>query len=114
MNAYLESGIGAVMELCKLKEHLRDADWVITGEGSFDSQSLRGKVVCGVSKLAAQCGCRTAVIAGQVRIEPDEYKKHGIETAIACKQPHMDLDYAIANSATLLFDAAKKFANENL
>ena len=42
-------GIGLVRELTGLDAALDAADLVITGEGSFDEQSLRGKVVAGVA-----------------------------------------------------------------
>ena len=45
---------------------LAGADLVITGEGSFDSQSLRGKVAGGVAKAATAHGVPCLVLAGQV------------------------------------------------
>ncbi len=44
-----ESGIGLVTGMTGLDGALDAADLVITGEGSFDHQSLRGKVVAGVA-----------------------------------------------------------------
>ena len=40
------------------------ADVVFTGEGKMDSQSLRGKVVIGVSRRAQKAGVPVVVIAG--------------------------------------------------
>src|SRR5690606_40712558 len=47
-----ESGIGLVRRLVGLDALLDTADLVVTGEGSFDGQSLRGKVVAGVATAA--------------------------------------------------------------
>ena len=98
----------------RLSEAVADADWVITGEGKFDHQSLMGKVVSGVVKAAKNAGVKVAVLAGQVRLPPTEYRKAGIEDAIGCMDDQMTLQYAIENAEKLLADAAKKFATTHL
>jgi glycerate kinase len=114
MNGRLISGVHAVMSQIRLPEAVTGADWVITGEGSFDGQSLRGKVVSGVVRVARAAGARVAVCAGQVRLEPETYRQAGIETAAACMEAGMELDYALAHSAELLDCAARRFAREYL
>ncbi len=114
MNATLVSGIETVMTRSNLRAELRSADWVITGEGSFDRQSLYGKVVSGIANLALQSHTRIAVIAGEVSVPEKEYQKLGIETAISCRTKDMSLDYALANSRELLQLASQRFAKEYL
>jgi glycerate kinase len=114
LGARLVPGIDAVMSQVRLAEAVTDADWVITGEGSFDEQSLRGKVVSGVLRVARAAGAKVAVCAGQVHLEPQTYRKAGIETAVACMQARMELDYALAHSAELLNSAARRLAREYL
>ena len=114
MNARLVSGIDMIMHRSKLLSELKSADWVITGEGSFDRQSLYGKVVSGISKIASQTGTRIAVLAGQVNVSPSQYNKLGIVTAIACKTPDMSLDYSLKNSRDLLCRAAEQFVKVHL
>jgi len=122
-NAAVVSGIETVMAFSNLRAELESADWVITGEGSFDQQSLYGKVVSGILKLvsaravagmASQSHTRLAVLAGQVNIPQQEYKKIGIATAISCREDNMSLDYAIKNSRALLYSAAQRFAKQYL
>ena len=60
------SGIGVVTEAIGLAAELDRADLVITGEGSFDHQSLRGKVVAGVANQARDRGLPCVVVAGRV------------------------------------------------
>jgi len=112
MDAKIVSGIETVMSRSKLAEELKDADWVITGEGSFDSQSLYGKVVSGVLKLARQSNTRVAVLAGQVRIDADECRRAGIEAAIASKPDDMPLNEALEKSRDLLASAAERLVRE--
>ena len=59
-------GIEAVLDLVDFDGKLKDCDLVITGEGRFDGQSIRGKVVSGVSRRAKRQGVPVAVIAGSV------------------------------------------------
>jgi glycerate kinase len=114
MDAGIVSGIETVMARSNLRAELESADWVITGEGSFDRQSLYGKVVSGVLKLAKQSDTRVAVLAGQVNIPCDECQKIGIEVVIASKPDDLSLDDALRNSCELLCAAAKRLAREHL
>ena len=114
MNAALVSGIETVMARSNLQAELGSADWVITGEGSFDCQSLRGKVVSGIAKMASESHTNLAVLAGQVTVPQQEYQKLGIITAIGCRTDDMSLDYALKNCRPLLSRAAQQFAKEHL
>lgn len=114
MNAELVSGINTIMTRSNLGADLESADWIITGEGCFDRQSLSGKVVSGIVELAAQLHVPVAILAGQVKVQPKEYQKFGIVTAISCKPDNMPLDKAFLESRSLLGLAAKHFAGRYL
>ena len=114
MNADVVSGIETIMAHSNLLTELESADWVITGEGSFDKQSLYGKVVSGILKSASQSHTRVAVLAGQVDIPQQEYEKIGIAAAISCRDENMSLEYALENSRELLYLAAQRFAKQHL
>lgn len=114
MNAVVVSGIETVMARSNLRAELESADWVITGEGSFDRQSLYGKVVSGILRMASQSHTRLVVLAGQVNVPQQEYQKIGIATAISCRDDNMSLDYALKNNRELLYTAAQRFAKQYL
>ena len=57
--ARLRPGVEVVMDAVGFEERIVGADLVITGEGSLDEQSLRGKVPAGVLR-AAQAARRPA------------------------------------------------------
>jgi glycerate kinase len=61
-----ESGIALVTRLTGLDEAFDRVDLVVTGEGSFDHQSLRGKLVAGVAGAARDRGLPCLVLAGRV------------------------------------------------
>ena len=110
----LVSGIETVIAAAGLRDALKGADWVITGEGCFDAQSLHGKVVSGVVRAAQGSGARIAVIAGSVRLSPTEYREHGVEIALALRPPGMSLEKALAEAPALLAEQLRDFAGANL
>lgn len=114
MNAKLVSGVETIIKEIQLEKEMADADWIITGEGCFDFQSLKGKVVSGITNIAKTTKTKIAVIAGSVMLKKDEYQKQGIETAISCRKDGMTLEYAITNSRKLLAAAAIEFAKKNI
>jgi len=85
----LVSGVDEVAGLVRLDEALHGAEWVVTGEGRLDSQSLEGKVVSGVVSRARRLGCRVAVLAGSVVLDRKTLATHGIRAArsVAAEEP---------------------------
>ena len=69
--ARLRPGVDVVMEASGFEERLRGADLVITGEGSLDAQSLRGKVPAGVLRTARAAGVPVAILCGVASVEPE-------------------------------------------
>ena len=110
MNGKLVPGIDTVMDAVGLAGALNRADWVLTGEGKFDSQSVQGKVVDGVQRLAKDAGAKTGVIAGCVKLSEPEWRIAGIDWVATLQPSGMDLEESIARSRELLFEAAAGFA----
>ncbi len=54
LNATLNSGIDLMMEIAQFNKHISNADWIITGEGRLDKQTLSGKVISGIIKSITQ------------------------------------------------------------
>ena len=58
LGAKVASGIDTVLDVYKFAKAARECDLVVTGEGSFDSQSLMGKAVGGVlERLESDTPC---------------------------------------------------------
>ncbi|MCV7099040.1 glycerate kinase [Mycobacterium palustre] len=64
LGARMRPGIELILELIELDRNLMGAKLVLTGEGSLDAQSLRGKAPTGVSRRAHKHGVPTLAIAG--------------------------------------------------
>lgn len=110
MNGRLVPGVDTVMETIGLANVLDGADWVLTGEGKFDSQSVQGKVVDGVQRLAKAAGAKTGVIAGCVRLDEAEWRAAGVEWVETLQPGEMTMEESIARSRELLFEAGAAFA----
>ncbi|HHW82483.1 MAG TPA: glycerate kinase, partial [Actinomycetales bacterium] len=111
--AELRRGVDAVLDAVGFAQKLASADAVISGEGSFDSQSLRGKVVLGVSRRTREPGVPLHVLAG--RVDPgvrDVLREHGIASARAITPEGMDLEEAMERAGELLSAAARDLAKD--
>ena len=64
--ANLRRGIETVLDTVRFEERISGADLIVTGEGRIDRQSLRGKVVIGVSRRAKAAGVPVVAIVGDV------------------------------------------------
>lgn len=62
----LQMGIQTVLDTVKFDEMIRDADYIFTGEGKLDGQSLRGKVVIGIAERARKQGKKVIAVVGGV------------------------------------------------
>ncbi len=114
MNATLVSGVDAVMRATHLEASIEAADWVITGEGRFDFQSLHGKVVSGIARLAAVHGTRVGVLAGSVLVSKEEAALNGVHDFEGASPEAMPLETAMSRGAELLKGAAQRLASREL
>ncbi len=76
--AALKPGIETVLDTVHFEERVEGADFIITGEGKLDSQSLRGKVVIGVSRRAKRVGVPVFAVVGDVGDDIEEAYAQGI------------------------------------
>ncbi len=81
LGAGRRSGIELVLEATHLADRIARADVVLTGEGSFDEQSLHGKAVSGVAGLARACRTRCIVLAGRVTLSGPDLGHAGVAAA---------------------------------
>ena len=77
----LQMGIETVLDTVGFDESISDADYIFTGEGKIDSQSLRGKVVIGVARRAVKQNKPVIAIVGGADYDVDAAYGEGV-TAI--------------------------------
>lgn len=112
-----ESGIGLVTQATRLDAALDSVDLVITGEGSFDHQSLRGKVVAGVAGAARDRGVPCVVVAGQVSTGRREAASAGVTDAYSLVEQfggeeRGGLDAALSRPAAGLHELGARLARQ--
>ncbi|MCL2771758.1 MAG: glycerate kinase [Oscillospiraceae bacterium] len=83
INCKICPGIDIILDTAGFDEIIKDADLIITGEGKFDSQSLRGKAVSGIAKRAKKQNKPVIVIAGDTREYGDEIYDLGIQAVFS-------------------------------
>ncbi|MDC1141832.1 glycerate kinase [Planctomycetota bacterium] len=66
LGAELIAGAEAVLESCKVADHVKDCDLVLTGEGSYDAQTANGKLIAALGKLCQEADVPLIVLAGKV------------------------------------------------
>ncbi len=110
LGARFQAGVEVVAELVGLAESVQGADLVITGEGRFDAQTLRGKTPFGVARIARQQGVPVIVIAGTLGEGYQALYEHGIDAAFALTSGPMTLQQACSEAPRLLQERASDIA----
>ncbi|HCT79171.1 MAG TPA: hypothetical protein DGT23_21960 [Micromonosporaceae bacterium] len=104
------SGIDLVLD--ETGFDLENAGLVITGEGSFDHQSLRGKVIAGVAGAARDHGVPCAVLAGRVTTGRREQGAAGVTEAHSLVDHFGDVTRAMAEPARGLRELSARLAGQ--
>jgi len=104
LNAEFKAGVEVVAELNQLAHKISSADWVITGEGKFDQQTLNGKTVLGVSRVAKTHNVPVIVIAGTLGEGYQALYEHGVTAAFSLTNGPITLEQACEQAAELIFE----------
>lgn len=78
LGAKLKPGIEILLDMIHFDEMLDGCDYVFTGEGRLDCQSLDGKVIAGVVKRAKQKSVPVIAVVGSMDHSADEIYDLGI------------------------------------
>ncbi|RZI31568.1 glycerate kinase [Pseudomonas orientalis] len=110
LGAQFRAGVEVVAELVGLDAAVRGADLVITGEGRFDAQTLRGKTPFGVARIARHHQVPVIVIAGTLGDGYEQMYAHGVDAAFALPSAPMSLEQACSEAPRLLRERAADIA----
>lgn len=94
LHGELKPGVDLILDVTHIDKELRDAQYVVTGEGRLDAQTVMGKAPIGVAKRAKLYGCKVLAFAGSVA-----------EDAGACNKEGVDAFFSIIQGATTLKEA---------
>jgi glycerate kinase len=108
LNARIKQGVDIVIEAWGLREKMKNADLVFTGEGSIDRQTLYGKVPFGVAKIARKYGVPVIAIAGNVEDGAYMLSKYGIEAIFSTTPRIMTLAEIRKNPGQLITNTVEQ------
>lgn len=106
LSGSLVSGIDAVLDASSFDEQLKDADLIISGEGRFDSQSLNGKVIDGISRRSK--GVPLVAICGSADREIDDLS--GVCAVFSIQSAPLPFEEAVRHSKKDIFFTSKNIA----
>lgn len=107
MNADLKRGIDLVIEYTGIENVMKDADYVFTGEGSIDGQTLFGKTPYGVAKIAEKYSIPVIAFAGKVGKGTEELYEHGFHVIIGILKGVTTIEEALESGEENLAFAAE-------
>ena len=110
----LRSGIDLILELVGFADRLDGARLVVTGEGSLDTQTLRGKAPAGVAAAASAARVRTVAVCGTSELSRSDLQGAGIDAAYALVDLEPDVAICMTEAATLLERLGQKIARDEL
>jgi glycerate kinase len=113
LGAKLQPGIDIVMDACGFSERIKDADFILTGEGKIDSQTAFGKTIAGIAARAKLRKISVIAFAGEVE-NTDNLYQSGVTSYYSITPKTMTLEQSMTNAATLLQNAVERVMRETL
>ncbi|MDP5172889.1 MAG: glycerate kinase [Bacteroidia bacterium] len=108
LGATIASGFDTIATLTGLEPLLQQADWVISGEGKLDSQSLQGKVAGGVAALCLRNQKKLLLFVGKNELPEADTQKQGVTKVYAIDELARDQKDAMQNAASYLTKIARQ------
>jgi glycerate kinase len=112
LDAGVEPGITFLLHLLGFAERVRGARLVITGEGSLDTQTLRGKAPMGVARAAARAGVPVVAVAGRRSLTGEQLRRARIQAAYTLTDIEPDLERCVRHAGRLLERLTVAIADE--
>lgn len=113
--AHFISGIDFILELAGVEDLLqkKGIDYIITGEGRIDEQTLNGKLINGVLNLGKRHQIPVLAVCGSLDVDKGELKKHGIHGVLEVRDPSRSLEYNMENAAELVEKSIYEFLKKS-
>ncbi|MCD0451056.1 glycerate kinase [Actinocorallia sp. API 0066] len=112
LGARVEPGISYLLDLLGFTAELAGARLVITGEGSLDPQTLRGKAPVGVARAAARAGVPVVAVAGRRSLTGEQLRRARISAAYALTDIERDTERCMRAAGPLLEELTVAIADE--
>lgn len=113
LGARMRPGIDMILDIIGLDRNLVGAKVVVTGEGSLDRQSLRGKAPIGVSRCADKHGVPTFAVAGMSTLTSAQARSAGFAAVRTLNELEPDLLRCTKYAAHLLSVVTEQLIRES-
>ena len=110
LGAQLVPGWQLFGEMARLEEKIAEADFVLTGEGSFDGQSLDGKLISGILTLCKKYKKKPVVVCGRCTLPASVWKKAGIADVYSLSEVESDHKRSMTEAAALISGGRTRIA----
>ncbi|MBO5923545.1 MAG: glycerate kinase, partial [Lentisphaeria bacterium] len=110
LKAHSTSGAELVLELLKFDEVIKNADWVITGEGCSDFQTAHGKLCSVVAKHCRKAGVPVILLSGALGERAEELTDI-FDAVFALSSKPCTLEEALENTPANLQRMARNIVN---
>lgn len=110
LNARLRLGVDIMIDAVNLRERMKGASLVITGEGQIDFQTAFGKTPVGVAKVAKEVNIPVIAIAGGIGEGAEAVYAKGIDSMLGIVHAPMSLEDAVEDALQLIADTAEQAA----
>lgn len=109
LDARMQSGIDLVLDAVRFEEKAADADWLLTGEGRIDAQTLHGKTIAGVLRRCQPLGIPTIAFGGSVDdAAGEQLAAGGLRATFPIVSGPMSLEDAMRDGGALLTQAVAR------
>lgn len=96
----LVSGFSTISNMLSLERYIKSSDLIITGEGKIDTQSLNGKVVVEVSKIAKKYKKPVAALVGSYDGDLSVFHELGLTSVFSILHSPINLEDALNKEKT--------------
>lgn len=116
LNADYISGTDFIFKLARIDRLLEShsIDFIITGEGKIDEQTLRGKLIHGVCQLGKNYNIPVIVVCGVSEVNKKHLREMGNVEVIEIHEPSEPLAYSIENASNLIELAIANFLKNRI
>ncbi len=111
LNARTQSGIKLLLEKIDFDLIVRDADYVLSGEGKADSQTAYGKVISGIGEYTSKYNKPFIVVAGQLEDGYQTILDRGVSAAFCTAHYSRPFEEIKHRAEKDLFDTVKNICN---
>jgi glycerate kinase len=110
LDAKLVEGSRYIAEKLNLEKHMKNCDFVITGEGKIDGQTKFGKAILPVIETAKKFNVPVIALCGQKSSDAEILRKYGLTSIFSIVPGPVTLEESLRNAEKFLIKTSQELA----